>query len=71
MALSDITDRRSVLRAIAEFDRIGRNDFLAKYGFGPARSYWLLHEGRRYDSKAIIDAAHAYARPDLGPMTAT
>lgn len=68
MALSDITDRRAVLSAIEEFDRIGKDAFLAKYGFGEARSYWLLHEGRRYDSKAIIGAAHGYARPDLGPM---
>jgi hypothetical protein len=71
MALADITDRAAVLGAIAEFDRIGRDAFLAKYGFGESRSYWLLHERRRYDSKAIIGAAHGYARPNLGPMTAT
>jgi hypothetical protein len=70
MALSDITDRSAVLRAIEEFDRIGRDAFLAKYRFGESRSYWLLHDGKRYDSKAIIGAAHGYARPDLRPMTA-
>jgi putative restriction endonuclease len=71
MALSDITDRGAVLSAIAEFDRIGRDAFLAKYDFGESRSYWLVHEGKRYDSKAIIGAAHGYARPDLGALAAT
>ena len=70
MTIADIKDRDPVLLAIAEFDRLGRKRFLEKYGFGPSRSYWLVHEGQKYDSKAIIGAAHGYARPDLGPMTA-
>ncbi len=70
MTIADIKDRDPVLHAITEFDRLGRNRFLKKYGFGPSRSYWLVHEGQKYDSKAIIGAAHGYARPDLGPMTA-
>jgi hypothetical protein len=70
MGLSDIKNRQPVLDAIAEFDRLERNRFLKKYGFGPSRSYWLVHDGRRYDSKAIIGAAHGYARPDLGPLKA-
>jgi hypothetical protein len=53
MGLSDLTDRSAVLQAIAEYDQLGRESFLARYGFGPARSYFLLHNGKRYDSKAI------------------
>lgn len=70
MPLSAIRDRSAVLQAIAEFDRIGRDRFLEKYGFGPARAYELIFNGRRYGSKAILGAAHGFARPDLGPMTA-
>jgi hypothetical protein len=70
LPLSAIRDRSAVLQAIDEFDRIGRDEFLEKYGFGPARAYELVFNGRRYDSKAILGAAHGYARPDLGPMTA-
>jgi hypothetical protein len=46
MSLSDLSHPQAVLRALAEFDEIGREAFLAKYGFGPARTYFLVHEGR-------------------------
>jgi len=68
MALSDITRRKLILEAISEFRRLGRDDFLKEYKFGPAVTYWLVHEGRRYDAKAICGVAHGYARPDLGPL---
>jgi len=70
LPLSAIRDRSPVLRAIEEFDHLGRDGFLAKYGFGHARAYELIFDGRRYDSKAILGAAHGFARPDLGPLTA-
>lgn len=68
MALADI-HREHVLQAVAKFDRFGRERFLDRYGFGPARSYLLIDSGREYDSKAIVGVAHAYARPDLGPLS--
>ena len=70
MGLAEITGRQPVLEAIAEFDRLHRDPFLKKYGFGRSPAYWLIHGGKRYDSKAIIGAAHGYARPDLGPLKA-
>ena len=57
MSLRDIT-RQSVLEAIEEFDQVGRNYFLKKSHFGHAKSYWLVYDGRKYDSKAIIGVAH-------------
>lgn len=45
----------SVLKTVAEHDVLGREAFLSKYGFGEARSYVLVHEGREYDSKAIAE----------------
>ena len=59
---SDITD------ALDEFDELGRTDFLAKYGFGEARRYFLRRDGVDYDSKAIVGAAHT--RRHGVPLTA-
>ena len=59
MQLGAIT-RGGVLQAIAEHDQLGREVFLATYGFGAATRYALLHEGREYDSKAISGVAHRY-----------
>ncbi|WP_083940169.1 HNH endonuclease [Saccharomonospora saliphila] len=66
--MGDIT-RAAVLRAIAEYDELGRAEFLTKYGFGEARSYVLVKDGRRYDSKAVAGVAHQWTqgralRPD-------
>ncbi|WP_372697508.1 HNH endonuclease [Arthrobacter sp. JSM 101049] len=58
MALEDLTDTGAVIRALHMYDDMGRDAFLAKYGFRPAQKYWLSHEGRRYDSKAIAGVAH-------------
>lgn len=65
--LSTIT-AEAVREAIAEFDRIGRDEFLGKYGFGRARSYFLAMGSKLYDSKAILGAARGYAIPAAGPM---
>src|SRR5688572_5020702 len=67
MALEDIT-APAVRSAIAEFDRLGRGTFLHRYGYGPARSYFVQADGELYDSKAIAGAAHGYARRELGPL---
>ncbi|MFF2776450.1 HNH endonuclease [Streptomyces sp. NPDC058052] len=52
--------RGAVLKAIAEYDELGRDGFLAHYGFKEARSYVLVHEGREYDSKAVAGVAHQW-----------
>lgn len=70
MALFGVTDRSAVLQAIAEFDAIGRDAFLQRYGFGPARRFYLRHEGKLYDSKAIVGAAHGFQHRDAGPLRA-
>ncbi|MFE2289711.1 HNH endonuclease [Streptomyces sp. KAI-26] len=61
--------QESILKAIAEYDELGRDAFLAKYGFGEARSYVVVHDGQEYDSKAIAGVAHHWdqgrpLRPD-------
>ena len=57
---SDLTDRDAVERAIAEFDQLGRDAFLHKYGFGEARDFFLVTEEGRYDTKPIFAAAYEY-----------
>ena len=60
MSLDDLSKHESVQKAIDEFDALGQNAFLDKYGFGKSSKYVLSHNGRRYDSKAILGAAHFY-----------
>ncbi|MEV0584003.1 HNH endonuclease [Nonomuraea sp. NPDC050310] len=57
MGLSDLR-REMILAAIAEYDAMGRDAFLDTHGYGRARGYFLIHEGQRYDSKAIAGVAH-------------
>ena len=67
MALNDVT-AQGVERAMVEFDRLGRATSLDQSGLGPAGSYFLIRDERRYDSKAIVGVAHGYDRSDLGPL---
>lgn len=64
MAIREIS-RDAILSAIAEFEEIGREAFLAKYGFRPSYLYQLVHNGKHYDSKAIIGAAQAIQFPGM------
>jgi hypothetical protein len=56
---------------MAEYDELGREAFLSRYGYGPARSYFLVHDGKRYDSKAVAGAAVGKQFPASGPVTAS
>ena len=68
MALRELS-RHEILRAVAEYDRLGQDRFLEKYGFGAARSYRLVVDGKTYDSKAIVGAAHGFL-PGRKPLAA-
>ncbi|MEV6120781.1 HNH endonuclease [Streptomyces sp. NPDC052077] len=61
MRTGDIT-QDAVLRAIAEYDRLGRTRFLEDYGYGESVSYVLVHRGVQYDSKAIAGVAHKWSQ---------
>ena len=45
--------REAVLRAIGEFEELGREGFLQRYGYNRSRHLWIVHEERRYDMKAV------------------
>lgn len=68
VSLADV-DRPAVLKAVREFDRIGEVAFLKQYGFRQARGYFLVHDGQRYPSKAIMGVAYGYQFPDRGPLS--
>ncbi|MEW2106339.1 hypothetical protein ACWDTQ_15295 [Streptomyces cellulosae] len=60
MGLDDIRYDH-IIAATEELRRLGRDAFLRTYGFGRARSYELVLDGSRYDSKVIAGVAHGYA----------
>lgn len=64
---SNVT-RPAVLAALAEYDQLGQKPFLAKYGYGRATKYQLWHDGKPYDSKAIIGAAFGYMPGNPPPL---
>ena len=66
--LSTLTSRQAVLDALAECDQLGRDEFLKKYGYRYSRLYTLRHEGKTYDSKAIVGVA--YGRQHGVPLKA-
>jgi 5-methylcytosine-specific restriction protein A len=69
VSLKDIT-RDAVLKAIDEYDELGQDAFLSRHGFGLARSYFLIRNGKAYDSKAIVGVAHGYL-PGRQPLPAS
>lgn len=53
--------RKHVCKAIEEFNKSGRDRFLKEHGFRKAKTCWLIHKKRKYDSKAIIGVAYRIA----------
>ena len=56
--INDLDSRDAVIAAINECDELGRDTFLAKYGYKRARKYPLVYKNREYDSKAIAGVAY-------------
>jgi hypothetical protein len=53
--------RQHVLQAIAEYDDRGAEAFLGVYGYERTIVDSFEHEGRSYDSRAVLGVAHRYA----------
>lgn len=69
MSLIDLIDRKSIIRAIKQFDSLGREKFLKQYGFRKSGEYLLEYKGKDYDSKAIVGVAHRFISPRSKPMS--
>lgn len=61
MATFSAVTRQHILEAIAEYDDRGRDAFLGVYGLQPAPRETLAHDGKTYDSQAVLAVAHRYA----------
>jgi hypothetical protein len=57
----DAVGGQHVRQAVAEYDELGQDEFLERYGFGRARAYLLIVDGKVYDSKAILGVAFGLA----------
>jgi len=58
----------SVLAAMDEFDREGRDETLRRHGFRRALDYMVVREGREYDAKALYGIAYGIEYPDEAPL---
>jgi hypothetical protein len=61
MVAWDRVTRDEVMRAIAEYDRLGPAEFFSAHGFGPTTTYDLVWDGHRYPPKAILGTAYEFA----------
>ncbi|MFC1417920.1 HNH endonuclease [Streptacidiphilus cavernicola] len=64
--IRELTDASAVLRAISEYDTLGQRSFLKHYEYGKASQYYLRHQNRLYDAKAIAGAAYGYQHRSVG-----
>jgi len=60
--LENLTQPTAVEKAMEEFRVLGRDAFIEKYGFRRSRDFFVVHEGRAYDSKPLAAAAHGHQR---------
>jgi predicted component of type VI protein secretion system len=70
--LSDLSSVAAVQAALDEYDQLGKEAFLGKYGFRQASGY-LVRNPRTQglaDSKAIVGVAWSFQYPDRGPLRA-
>src|SRR4051812_34670862 len=70
MGIAEVS-QGAVLEAIAEFDELGSEAFLSKYGYRNALTWVLLHDGKEYPSKAILGVAYSKQFPDRVPLRET
>jgi hypothetical protein len=68
VSIASLTSPKAVDAAMDEFDELGRDPFLAKYGYGHAKRYFVRRNGKLYDSEAIAGVAVGFQDPDRGPM---
>jgi hypothetical protein len=61
MVAWDNVTREDVVRAIGEYDRLGQEQFFARHGYGPSRTYELIWDRRHYPHKAILGTAYEFA----------
>ena len=67
VSYASLTDHSAVEAAMAEFDSLGRDLFLLKYGF-PEKAEAIVHHGvSRYDARPLFAAAYGHQHGE--PLT--
>jgi hypothetical protein len=61
MVAWSVVTRQHVLAAIHEYDEVGQDEFLGRYGFAPTQAGVLRHANHSYDSEALLGASLRYA----------
>lgn len=62
MRWTDSITCSDILKAIAEYDRLGADGVATQWGYRAARLYWLVWKQQRYPSKAIVGIAAGVTR---------
>lgn len=62
--------RAQIEELLTEWDQISREVFLKKYDVFPAQKYWLVHNGKTYDAKAVLVPALRKSNPLLANLSA-
>ena len=60
VSYASLTEHSAVEGAMAEFDSLGRDLFLLKYGFTPVNESFVHHGIGRYDTRALFAAAYGH-----------
>jgi hypothetical protein len=54
-------DAKALSKATRESEKLGRNEFLTKWGFRRSSKFYLLHQQRLFDLKALVGASYFHA----------
>lgn len=68
MTLSDLTSVEAVRQAASEVLRLGRQQFLERYGYSKSTKYLALVDGIAFDSKPLLSFAYSIQFPERGRL---
>ncbi len=57
-----VVDVQAMRTAIAEFNELGREQFLKRYGLFRSSKFYLIFNQRIYDTKVLVAAAYQAPR---------
>ena len=70
MSLDLLTSPQAVHAAMDEFDNLGSEEFLRRYGYRRSKAYFVVRNGKAYELKAIAGVAVGKEHPNRGPLRA-
>jgi hypothetical protein len=68
LALAELTSPQAVEQALDEFDQLGRDAFLEKYGFGRARRYFIRRDGSTTTRRLLREPPSASSIQSEAPL---